>query len=206
MGNEERLVTRTSTPLSVAELRQVMQADLQAHGLSRWLPHYRLSRVELSYQRSLRVTEFLLSRGGLVRNTLGVLARIRLKRRSVRTGVSLPPGVAAAGLSIAHVGSTVVNDNARIGRFCRLHTSVNIGTYQGKAPVIGDFVYIAPGAVIYGGVSIGDRAVVGSNAVVNADVPAGVTVAGSPAKIISGNDSRSVMPEWIRMLMDRETG
>lgn len=131
-----------------------------------------------------------------------ILLRVRLKTVGTKTGLSVPPGVTRGGLSLAHLGSTVVNNQAHIGQFCRLHTSTNIGIYQGKAPTIGDFVYVGPGAVLFGGITVGDRAVIGANAVVNRDVPAGVTVAGSPARVISRSDSFDVMPPWIQSLMN----
>jgi acetyltransferase-like isoleucine patch superfamily enzyme len=43
---------------------------------------------------------------------------------------------------------------------------------------------IGSGAVIMGGVTIGEGALVGAGAVVTHDVPAGVTVAGVPARIL----------------------
>tara|TARA_B100000378_G_scaffold99850_2_gene79405 strand:- start:919 stop:1287 length:369 start_codon:yes stop_codon:yes gene_type:complete len=114
----------------------------------------------------------------------------------VRTGISIPPGVFGPGLSIAHYGSIVVNDGARVGSFCRIHSGTNIGTYRGAAPSLGDYVYLGPGAVLYGGISIGDYVAVGANSVVGKDVPPHVTVVGA-GKVLPDSDSRSVLPDWM---------
>lgn len=53
-----------------------------------------------------------------------------------------------------------------------------------KRTMIGNDVWIGHGAVVQAGVSIGDGAVVGSNAVVTKDVPPYAVVGGVPAKII----------------------
>ncbi|WES63838.1 DapH/DapD/GlmU-related protein [Microbacter sp. GSS18] len=50
--------------------------------------------------------------------------------------------------------------------------------------VIGDKVWIGSNAVILPGVTVGDGAVVAAAAVVTKDVPAGVVVAGVPARVI----------------------
>ena len=47
-------------------------------------------------------------------------------------------------------------------------------------------VSIGSGAVVLGGLRIGEGAIVGAGAVVTRDVPAGVTVAGSPARELAG--------------------
>jgi serine O-acetyltransferase len=47
------------------------------------------------------------------------------------------------------------------------------------APKISNRLYIGAGAKILGPVTIGDDAVVGANAVVTKDVPAGATVVGA---------------------------
>lgn len=51
-------------------------------------------------------------------------------------------------------------------------------------PIIGDRVDIGAGAVILGGISIGNDTVIGANAVVNRDQPAHVVVGGVPARIL----------------------
>jgi UDP-2-acetamido-3-amino-2,3-dideoxy-glucuronate N-acetyltransferase len=43
---------------------------------------------------------------------------------------------------------------------------------------------IGTGATILGGITVGERAIIGAGSVVTRDVPAGATVAGNPARII----------------------
>jgi UDP-2-acetamido-3-amino-2,3-dideoxy-glucuronate N-acetyltransferase len=66
------------------------------------------------------------------------------------------------------------------------------GTRQGEADwtVVPTLVRrgasIGTGAVLLGGITIGERAVVGAGAVVTRDVPAGQTVMGNPARLSPG--------------------
>ena len=92
------------------------------------------------------------------------------------------------GLCITHWGTIVVSSHAKIGKNCRIHPSSCIGNHMG-APIIGDNVYIGPGAKIFGNITIGNNVAIGANAVVNKSVPNNVTVAGAPAKIISHKSS-----------------
>lgn len=50
--------------------------------------------------------------------------------------------------------------------------------------VVSDHVWIGEGALILKGVSIGVHSIVGARAVLTKDVPAGVVVAGNPARIV----------------------
>jgi len=54
----------------------------------------------------------------------------------------------------------------------------------GKPVTIGSDVWIGGRAIICPGVTIGDRSVIGAGSVVTKDVPAGVVVAGNPARVI----------------------
>ncbi len=173
-------------------------ADLQANGLERWSFAQQFRRPEVYYVKLLRRVEYLLAQPGPTARVRRALARFRLLRQSVRTGLTIPPNVFGPGLSVAHYGSIVVNTRARVGSYCRIHSATNIGTgADGGVPTIGDYVFIGPGAVVYGNVRVGDRVVIGANAVVGRDVPDGVTVAGAPARIIARVDSSAMMPAGI---------
>ena len=50
---------------------------------------------------------------------------------------------------------------------------------------IGSNAWISGAAVILGGITVGDGAIVGAGSVVTRDVPAGATVAGNPARLIT---------------------
>jgi serine O-acetyltransferase len=89
-------------------------------------------------------------------------------------------------LKLPHPNGIVVHDNAIIGDDCMIMQQVTIGQLAEEfAPVIGRQVYIGAGAKVLGKVLVGDRARIGANAVVLADVPADHTAVGIPARIIS---------------------
>lgn len=86
----------------------------------------------------------------------------------------------------------VIHSESVIGRNCSVGQQVTIGggnsRYPG-VPVIGDNVHMHKGAIIYGGITVGDNAEIGANAVVNNPVPDNAVVAGVPAKIIRIKDA-----------------
>lgn len=113
--------------------------------------------------------------------------RYKFKNLSLKLGFSIPPNVFGPGLSIAHYGTIVVNSNTKVGANCRMHACVNIGASGGEkeAPKLGDNIYIAPGAKIYGNITIPNNTAIGANAVVNKSFyKEHMAIAGVPAKII----------------------
>jgi UDP-2-acetamido-3-amino-2,3-dideoxy-glucuronate N-acetyltransferase len=48
---------------------------------------------------------------------------------------------------------------------------------------------IGSGATLLGGITVGENAIVGAGSVVTKDVPAGATVAGNPARVVSASSS-----------------
>lgn len=82
---------------------------------------------------------------------------------------------------LPHPFGIVVTSGAKIGDDVVIGHQVTIGNRNGvmAAPKIGDRVYIGAGAKILGPVSIGADAMIGANAVVTRDVPAGKKVVGA---------------------------
>ena len=87
-------------------------------------------------------------------------------------------GVVFHHCNVCITSEAIVESNAHIYR------SVTLGFKGGKAPRVKKNAKIASHAIIIGGVTIGESAIVGAGAVVTKDVPAGKIVAGVPAKII----------------------
>ena len=87
----------------------------------------------------------------------------------------------------------VVHSKCVIGDRCTIGQQVTLGggnrRYPG-VPQIGNDVYIAKGAIVIGGITIGDNVTIGANAVVTKPVPANAIVAGVPAKILRFKDER----------------
>jgi len=149
------------------------------------------------FQRVLRKLEYL---SNCKRNPLlRVLTAYRYRRLGAKLGFTIPLNVFGPGLSIAHPGTIVVNDQASVGANCRLHVCVNIGTQAGTifdVPTIGDSCYIGPGAKIFGRIVVGDHTVIGANAVVNRSFPEGhCTIAGVPARKVSDKTSEGLLIE-----------
>lgn len=89
------------------------------------------------------------------------------------------------GLTIYHAGYIVVNQNAQIGKNCKLHGCNCIGNdgKNNKAPVIGDNVTIGVGASVIGDITIADNVKIGAGAVVVKSINVdGATIIGIPAR------------------------
>ncbi|MNO70141.1 Serine acetyltransferase [compost metagenome] len=80
----------------------------------------------------------------------------------------------------------VLHGRAVIGERVIIGQGVTVGRKLSPngVPVIGNDVYIAAGARILGGITIGDNVIIGANSVVVTDVPANTIVAGAPARVV----------------------
>lgn len=175
------------------DLRFFVRADLAASRLSGWRWYYPVTHRIAYFQRLLRRTEYWEAcRRDPLGRIMSAWLRLRCQRLGERFGYEVPRFAFGPGLSIAHFGTVTVNPAARIGRNCRLHPCT-IGEVDGRSPVLGDNVHIGPGARILGPVTIGDGAVIAANAVVVKDVPAGVTVGGVPARVLSATGSAELI-------------
>lgn len=107
---------------------------------------------------------------------------VKLLRIQTRYGISIPLNVVGEGFEIVHLGSVIINADAKIGKYCRVHPGVVVGANHGKAPVIGDHVYIGPGAKVFGDIQVADDVQIGANAVVSKSCEEkGAVLVGVPA-------------------------
>ncbi len=86
-------------------------------------------------------------------------------------------------LVLIHSQGVVINSTVKGGSDIKIEHQVTIGAEKGASPVIGNDVFIGAGAKLLGGITIGDGARIGANAVVLQDVPPGATAVGVPAEI-----------------------
>lgn len=148
-----------------------LQEDLRSSGLpGEWKLHYLVTNRIACFLRLLRLAEYRRQHRGFFSRLLYFSTRLRFERLSERLGFEIPLGVFQPGLSIAHRGTIVVNGDARVGKNCRIHPGVTIGAAQGKAPQVGSDVFIGPGVGIFGGIKIGDGAVLGPHSLINTDI------------------------------------
>ena len=114
------------------------------------------------------------------------------------TGISIQPGAdIGPGLCIGHFGSIIVSDRAVIGAGCTLSHEVTIGQDVNPpfgVPTVGRGVYFAPGAKVFGDITIGDHVAIGANAVVRDSLPDRAIAVGIPARVV-----RIQEPEEVRV-------
>lgn len=122
--------------------------------------------------------------------------KYRYRLISVRLNFSIPINIFGPGLSIVHYGTIIINYTTKIGANCRMHACVNIGASGGEiqGPILGDNVYIAPGAKIFGNIRIPNNTAIGANSVVNKTFEKeNTTIAGIPAKVIGSIDIKKLI-------------
>lgn len=179
-----------------SELRELIGEDLYRYfGDRSRSAFFKAWRYEPGFRISfwMRLCRYL-STQGWARIGIYHLARFFHHRIGVKYGVYISFDTEiGGGIYLPHACSIIVNRRCVIGRDCNLSQGVTLGaTNRGERkgnPEIGNRVYVAPGAVIAGRISVGDDAAIGANAVVVKDVPAKAVVGGIPAKVISLNGS-----------------
>ncbi len=161
------------------------EQDLKAHKVSHLSLYDYCWMDALRFQLRLRKIEYLYNccRKNPLRRVQLFILEVLNHRLATRLGFTIPKNVFGPGLCIVHYGTIVVSPFSKVGANCRIHPSTSIGDKDG-APILGDNVYIGPGAKLYGNITIGDNVKIGANSVVNKSFPSDVTIVGVPAKII----------------------
>lgn len=118
------------------------------------------------------------------RSATGLLA---LHWRIIR-GVHIPPNaVIGPGLRLPHPQNIVIHPQTVLGEDCSVYqeTTLGRGSVPGL-PTIGDRVMLFPGSRVLGGVSVGDDARLGANAVVTTNVGPRSLVSTHPPRVVGG--------------------
>ena len=96
----------------------------------------------------------------------------------------LPGAIVNAGADVGM--NVIVNSGAIVEHDCRVgdHAHIATGARLASTVRVGEGAHVGAGATVRQGIAIGAEAVVGAGAVVVADVPAGQTVVGVPARVL----------------------
>jgi acetyltransferase-like isoleucine patch superfamily enzyme len=103
--------------------------------------------------------------------------------------------VISRGTHIVAVAGVSIGQGSMIGEYTSIRDAnharepdqpIRDSGYSAKPIAIGREVWLGRGVAVLAGVTIGDKATVGANAVVTRDVASGITVGGIPAGPISG--------------------
>ena len=194
-----------SNPKTFAELRRYLRADLYRYeGRSGFGQLCRSLLREPGYQFTfwMRLCQYLYGTGWAKLGPYWI-ARLMVRRYRFKYGIQIEfTTQIGPGFYLCHFGGIVVNRRCVIGKNCNLSHEVTLGGRsrgeRAGCPVIGDNVYIGPGAKVIGKIEIGDEAAIGANCVVVNDVPAKGVAVGIPGKVISDKGSQGLVNdvEW----------
>ncbi|HEX8640999.1 MAG TPA: serine O-acetyltransferase EpsC [Allosphingosinicella sp.] len=140
----------------------------------------------------------------LYKGELYFLARLVNHLSRMLTAIDIHPGAVIGRNFFIDHGFTVIGETAQIGDDVTIYQQVTLGgtsPHDGvpgkRHPTIEDGVVIGSGAQVLGPITVGRRARIGANSVVNRDVPQGATMVGIPARstlVDAEESSRNFLP------------
>lgn len=111
---------------------------------------------------------------------------------NISRGARIGPGFLLMHRWSVMIGPSVIGANVVVHHNVTIGDQVARGSSQ--VPRIGDGVWIGPGAILTGAITIGDGATISAGAVVMRDVPPHALVAGNPGRVISTDyDNRGMI-------------
>ena len=184
--------------MGLFEVRHLVQSDLYRYcgkkGFRSFIRYF-LINPGFKYTCLMRTAKHCREKGVLYL-PMYALMRLFLNHYKYKFGISIPYNTRiGVGLYIGHFGGILVNYEVEIGKNCNINQDVTIGaSYGGNypgVPKIRDNVYIAPGAKVIGGITIGNNVAIGANYVVTKPIPDNAVVVGIPGEVISYKGSEN---------------
>ena len=162
---------------SKKELKNYIRADVVNNKFD--ISFFYRFTIIYRFLKALRKTEYYLNTNKKIRY---LFSDIKLRRLSVKSGISIRPNTFEKGLVIPHYGYIVVNGNSHFGENCVLQCGVNIS----QNVIGGNHIYFATGCKILKNLTIEDDVIIGANSVVTKSIIEKNSVwAGIPAHKIS---------------------
>jgi len=188
-------------------LRELIRADLARYTETYRLRGQRVSRSRILFESlffkpgfqavlSYRISHWLFRHGRIY--PAWAVARLGqfLTGAEIEFNTEIGPG-----LFIAHPGGIVIGRGTRLGARATLFQNVTFGARSwspdaiGAFPSTGDNCFFCAGAIVLGGIRVGDDCVVAAGAVLDRDLPDGALARGVPATI-QRDKGRVLLRRW----------
>jgi acetyltransferase-like isoleucine patch superfamily enzyme len=174
-----RWYERNSLPWNRARIHWEL---MRRRAFARWPLHGNV--LEAMVEDRLRIGEQVLFEPGVWITAPGS-ARIE-----IGAGTFLNQGVMVAAMELVQIGEHCMFANGCFvtdadHRFDDLNRPITWQGFTTKGPTrVGDNVWCGANVVVTGGVTIGERSVIGANSVVTRDIPPFSIAAGAPARVL----------------------
>lgn len=165
---------------SKEQLKKFISEDALANDIKNNSVNYYLglfygleSAHAFKYLKTMRFLEYHSNNNGIWHKLWRIFYKVKLSKLGMKYNLHITPNTCGYGLQIHHIfgGGQILNIE-RAGNYCSFNAGVVLGVNDtSRKPILEDHVCLGPGAMVFGGVTIGKHVFVAPNAVVTKDIP-----------------------------------